>query len=148
MELSTNARKLRQILLWLGTAEKRLVTRVNRVLKDGPLPYAQFLVLDHLASLPGDRWTVTDLASALETGQPGVSKILNRLAAKNYVRVETDADDARLKHHRLTDGGLSAHLEASRRLAPLAGEVFENWQDADIDALHELLYTLKSDLHA
>ena len=148
MELSTNARKLRQILLWLGTAEKRLVTRVNRVLKDGQLPYAQFLVLDHLASLPGDRWTVTDLASALETGQPGVSKILNRLAAKNYVRVETDDNDARLKHHCLTEGGLSAHREASRRLAPLAGEVFENWQDADIDALHALLYTLKSDLRA
>ena len=148
MATFTGPRKLRQILLWLGTAEKRLVTRVNRDLKDGQLPYAQFLVLDHLASLPGDRWAVTDLASALETGQPGVSKILHRLAAKNYVRVETDADDARLKHHCLTDDGLSAHREASRSLAPLAGEVFENWQDADIDALHELLYTLKSDLRA
>ena len=148
MELHQDTRKLRQILLWLGSAEKRLVTRVNRALKGADLPYAQFLILDHLANLPGRGWTVTELASALETGQPGVSKILNRLAAKNCVRVETSLDDRRLKRHFLTESGFSAHREASRRLAPQAGDVFRDWQAGDIDALHKLVYKLKSDLRA
>lgn len=148
MASTKDTRKLRQILLWLGSAEKRLVTRVNRALKGAHLPYAQFLVLDHLASLPGRGWTVTELASALETGQPGVSKILNRLAAKNCVRVESSPDDKRLKRHFLTERGFSAHGEASRRLAPQAGKVFRDWQQGDIDALHQLLYKLKSDLRA
>lgn len=143
-----SSRTLRQILLWLGSADKRLVTRVNRALKGADLPYAQFLILDHLASLPGRGWTVTALASALETGQPGVSKILHRLAAKNRVRVEASPDDGRLKRHFLTESGLSAHRDASRRLAPQAGDIFKNWQQSDIDTLHRLLYRLKSDLGA
>ena len=148
MASTQDPRKLRQILLWLGSAEKRLVTRANRALKGAELPYAQFLILDHLASLPGQGWTVTELASALETGQPGVSKILNRLAAKNYVRVESGLDDRRLKRHFLTESGFSAHGDASRRLAPQAGAVFRDWQAGDIDTLHKLLYRLKSDLRA
>ena len=146
MAYDVNPRKPRQILVWLGAAAKRLETRINRALKGSDLPYAQFIVLNHLASLPGDSWTVTDLASALETGQPGVSKILGRLTAKNYLRVEADPEDGRLKRHCLTESGISAHREASRRIAPQAEAVFRDWQGGDIDALHKLLYKLKSDL--
>lgn len=146
MAYSRDPRKARQILMWLGTAEKRLLMRVNRALKGTDLPYAQFVVLNHLASLPGNLWTVTELASALETGQPGVSKILQRLVAKNHVGIEPDPEDGRLKRHRLTETGISAHREASRRIAPHAEDIFSDWQDADIDALHKLLYRLKSDL--
>jgi DNA-binding MarR family transcriptional regulator len=146
MASSSDSRKPRQILMWLGTAEKRLVTRVNRALKGTDLPYAQFVVLAHLASLPGNAWTVTALASALETGQPGVSKILRRLAGKNYVQIESDPDDGRLRRHRLTQAGKSAYSEASRRIAPQAEDIFGDWQDGDINALHTLLYRLKSGL--
>jgi DNA-binding MarR family transcriptional regulator len=141
-----NLRKSRQILMWLGTAEKRLATRVNRALKDTGLPYAQFVVLDHLASLPDNSWTVTDLASTLETGQPGVSKILRRLAARNYVRVEPDPEDGRLKRHRLTQTGISVHRQASLRIAPQAEDIFSHWPEGDIDTLHKLIHRLKSSL--
>ena len=134
--------------MWLGAAEKRLVTRVNRALKGTALPYAQFVVLDHMASLPGNAWTVTALASALETGQPGVSKILRRLADKHYVQIESDPADGRLKRHRLTQSGKSAYRQASSRIAPQTEGVFRDWQDRDIKALHTLLYRLKSDLRS
>ena len=146
MASSWDPRKPRQILMWLGAAEKRLATRVNRALKGTDLPYAQFVVLNHLASLPGTPWTVTDLASALETGQPGVSKILHRLAAKRYVQIEPAPEDGRLKRYRLTQSGKSAYRAASSRIAPQAEDIFRNWQDGDINALHTLLYRLKSDL--
>jgi DNA-binding MarR family transcriptional regulator len=146
MASSCDPGKPRQILMWPGSVGKRLVTRINRALKGTGLPYAQFVVLGHLASLPGNAWTVTALASALETGQPGVSKILRRLAGKNYVQIESDPDDARLKRHRLTETGKSAYRAASRRIAPQTEDIFHDWQDRDIDALHTLLYRLKSDL--
>lgn len=146
MAFSSDPRKPRQILMWLGTAEKRLTMRVNRALKGTGLPYAQFAVLAHLASLPGHDWTVTALASALETGQPGVSKILRRLADKNYVQIESDPGDGRLRRHRLTQAGKSAYSEASSRIAPQAEDIFSDWQDGDINALHTLLYRLKSGL--
>ena len=77
-----------------GSAEKRLVTRINRALKGTGLTYAQFVVLGHLASLPGK----------------------------------------------------SAYRAASSRIAPQTEDIFRDWQDRDIDALHTLLYRLKSDL--
>ena len=146
MEFSPAKRTSRQILIWLGAAERRLVTRVNRTLKGGGLPYAQFVVLNHLASLPGIAWTVSALASALETGQPGVSKILSRLAAKGYVHMDPDPGDGRLRRLRLTQAGELAYREASQRIAPQADDIFGDWENADIDALHRLLYRLKSSL--
>ena len=122
------------------------MTRVNRTLRGHNLPYAQFVILNHLASLPGESWTVTGLASALETGQPGVSKILRRLASKGFIHIGPDPEDARVKRHRLTRAGKLAHREAFRRIAPHADDIFSGWQGADIDALHDLLYRLKSSL--
>ena len=91
MESTSTQRRSRQILIWLGAAEQRLATRVNRTLKETDLPYAQFVILNHLASLPAGGWTVTELASTLEIGQPGASKILRRLVVKGHVRVDIDA---------------------------------------------------------
>ena len=146
MESFHTARKSRQTLIWLGATQQRLVTRINRALKGAELPYAQFVVLTHLASLPGRAWTVTDLASALETGQPGVSKILRRLTTKGLVMIDSDPEDRRLKRHRLTAAGETAHGEAFRRIAPEAENIFAGWKEDDIDALHTLLYKLKSSL--
>ena len=146
MEFSSSGRKSRQILIWLGVAEQRLATRVNRALKGTDLPFAQFAILNHLASLPEGAWTVMALAAALETGQPGVSKILRRLTAKGYVRVDPDPADRRSKHHRLTKAGKAVHREAFRRITPQADDTFSGWQDGDIDALHRLLYRLKFSL--
>ncbi len=59
---------------------------MNRALEETDLPYAQFVILNHLASLPAGGWIVTELASTLEIGQPGASKFLCRLALKRHVR--------------------------------------------------------------
>lgn len=139
-------RHARQCLVWLGTAERRLAGRVNRALTGSDLPFAQFVVLDHLASLPGEPWTVSSLAGALEIGQPGVSKILRRLAAKDYVETDPDPRDRRIRRVRLTRAGRAAHRDAADRVAPLAAEAFAGWSAADVDALHGLLRRLKSSL--
>lgn len=140
-------RRNRQTLLWLGAAEQRLATRVNQTLRGGDLPYAQFVVLGHLASLPDKPWTVTALATAMETGQPGMSKILHRLGAKGFVRAETGPGDGRVRRLRLTPAGEAAYRDAARRIAPLARDIFADWSDGDVEALHALLYRLKSSLH-
>ena len=146
MASSSTERKARQILTWLGAAEQHLATRVTRLLKGTDLPFAQFVILDHLASLPGETWTVSRLAALLDTGQPGISKIMRRLAAKGLVAIEADPADRRVKHHTLTAAGRAAHGDASRRLAPQAEELFTGWQQEHVDALHALLYKLKTSL--
>ncbi len=146
MASSAKERKARQILIWLGAAEKHLATRVNRRLKGADLPFAQFVILDHLASLPAETWTVSRLASLLDTGQPGISKIMGRLVVKGLVGFEADPVDRRVKHHSLTAAGRAAHGDASRRLAPQAEDIFTGWQEEHLDALQALLYKLKTSL--
>ncbi len=146
MACSAKERKARQILIWLDVAEKHLATRVNRRLKGVGLPFAQFVILDHLASLPAETWTVSRLASLLDTGQPGISKIMGRLVAKGLVGFEADRVDRRVKHHSLTAAGRAAHGDASRRLAPQAEDIFTGWQEEHLDALQALLYKLKTSL--
>lgn len=146
MEFIDPERRARQILIWLGAAEQHLENRVNRLLKGTDLPLAQFVVVNHLASLPAQGWTVTRLASALDTGQPGMSKILARLVAKGLVATEPDPADGRRKRHTLTAAGRDAHREASRRVAPLVRDLLSGWDEDQLDALHTLLYKLKSRL--
>ena len=148
MELKYSERRARQILIWLGAAEQHLENRVNQLLKGSDVPLAQFVILNHLASLPAEGWTVTRLASALDTGQPGVSKSRARLAAKGYVAIEADALDGRRKRHTLTEAGRAAHREAYRRVAPLTDTLLAGWDEAQIDTLHTLLYKLKTNLRA
>ena len=146
MALNYSERRARQILVWLGAAEQHLENRLNRLLKGSDLPLAQFVILNHLASLPAEGWTVTRLAAALDTGQPGVSKILARLVAKDLVSIETDSGDRRLRRHVLTDAGRAAHRDALRRVGPVAADVLDGWDETQIDALHALLYKLKTNL--
>ena len=146
MESISPERRARQVLIWLGAAEQRLATRVNRALAETGLPYAQFAVLSHLASLPGKPWTVSALAAALEAGQPGVSKILQRLSVKGLVDTEPDPRDGRVRRVRLTAEGRDAFRRAAGRVAPLAEAAFAGWEARDIETLHGLLYRLKTSL--
>ncbi len=136
--------KIRQILTWLGVSQQLLVTRLNRLLKDTGLPFAQFVMLNHFATFEGQRWTVTRLADAFETGQPGVSKTLRRLVDKGYLRVEPDPVDGRVKFHALTVKGKVMYEEALRRLSPEIGLIFAEWKADELDALHARLFQLKT----
>ena len=146
MAYSRSERKTRQILIWLGAAEQHLATQLTRRLKGTDLPFAQFVILDHLASLPAETWTVSRLASLLDTGQPGISKILARLVTKDLVAIEADPADRRVRRHTLTAAGRAAHGDASRRLAPQVEILFTGWREEQVDALHTLLYKLKTSL--
>ena len=136
--------KVRQILTWIGVSQQLLVTRMNRLLKGTDLPFAQFVMLNHFGAFPGERWTVTRLAAAFETGQPGLTKMLRRLVDKGYLRVESDAQDGRLKFHTLTVKGKVKYEEALRRLSPKMGLIFAEWNAKDLDALHASLFQLKT----
>ena len=136
--------KIRQILVWVGVANQLFVTRLNRAIAGANLPFAQFVMLNHFNNFQNEGWTVTRLAKAFETGQPGVSKTVARLVEKGYLRSEPDPVDGRSKLHHLTIAGAVAHAEALQRVAPDAELVFRDWDDNDIDQLHALIFKLKS----
>jgi len=144
MDLPPELEKIRQVLVWIGVAEQLLVTRLNRAIAGVNLPFAQFVMLNHVRAFAEEGHKIGRLASAFETGQPGISKTVARLVEKGFLRAEPDPQDGRSRLHYLTEAGATAHGEALARIAPDAALIFEDWSAGDIDELHRLIFKLKS----
>ena len=132
-----------QILNYVGIVDQLATTVANRLLAADDLPLAQFVMLNHFSHEPARGQTVMEVARAFQTQQAGITKMLQRLVKKGYLRVEHSREDRRLRIHCITEQGLRAHADAIGRLMPEIARTFAQWQPADIDRLHGLLFRLK-----
>jgi DNA-binding MarR family transcriptional regulator len=137
-----------QIVNYIGIANQLLTTHANQQLAVLDLPLAQFIMLNHFSHEPARGRTVGSIASAFQTPQPGVTKMLQRLVRKGLLEVRPDAADQRVKHHFVTEQGLAAHGAALARLMPAIDAAFADWLDRDVADLHALLFRLKTWLDA
>lgn len=139
--LSERERLQWELLTSIGICNQLVSERARHVLgEDLPLPL--FSILNHLVRLGDDR-TVTDLARAFQVPQPGMTKSVQKLLAKGYLRTEADPDDARRKRLFLTAEGRAAHDAALRRLAPDAARIFADWPTGELAALQKPLFRLR-----
>jgi DNA-binding MarR family transcriptional regulator len=135
-----------QIVNYVGIADQLLTTRANRILADGDLPLAQFVMLNHFSHEPARGRSVTEIASAFEAPQPGITKMLQRLVRKGLIEVRGAPGDARVRLHHLTAKGRRAHARALERVLPEVARLFADWAEEDVAKLHALLFRLKSEL--
>ena len=135
-----------QIVTWIGVIAQLVRTRNNQILVESDLSYPQFVMLLHFCHDPDREWTVTSLASAFQTNQPGVTKTVQKLLKNRYLEARVDEGDGRIKHLRVTGRGLRARDEAVAMLAPDLSQFFESWKPSEIAELHRLLERLKNQL--
>lgn len=133
-----------QILVWSGVIAQLTRTRINRVLREIELSYPQFALLLHFSHDPGLEWTVTSLARAFQTEQPGITKAVKQLLDRGYLAARADQADARVRHLRMTAKGAQARVKAVARLAPNVAGAFAGWKRSEIAELHRLLERLKN----
>jgi DNA-binding MarR family transcriptional regulator len=135
-----------QIINWIGVIAQLVRTRNNQILSGSDLSYPQFVMLLHFCHEPEREWTVTALASAFQTNQPGVTKTVQKLLKKRYLEARVDENDSRMKHLRVTRRGLRARDQAVARLAPDLSQFLKSWKPSEIAELHRLLGRLKNQL--
>lgn len=135
-----------EILIWSGVVAQLVRTRNNRILADSELPYPQFVMLRHFCHDPDREWTVSQLADAFETPQPGVSKTVRKLVERRLLRERSDALDARRNWLHVTPKGVRVRNDAVSRLAPDQRGVFAAWPRRDVAELRRLLLRLKTQL--
>lgn len=82
------------------------------------LSVAAFGVLNHFARLGIEGESPTRLARAFAVTKGAMTYTLQQLEARKYIRIETDANDARAKVVRLTKAGIRAREEAVSRVGP------------------------------
>ena len=100
----------------IGILAQLAGSRFERVLPHG-LTVAQFGLLHHCMRL-GDGWTPARLATAFQVTRGTMTSTLQKLEAKGFVRLETDAQDARSKRVFLTPAGRAAREASLAALLP------------------------------
>jgi len=138
--------KEEQILVWCGVVAQLVRTRANRILADAEIPYPLFVLLRHFCHDPDREWTVTQLAAAFETGQPGMTKKVQALLDRRLLASRPDGRDARVRWLRVTKRGQKLRDVLVERLEPDQQQFFRGWKAADVAALHAGLERLKTHL--
>lgn len=88
-------------------AYHQVIRKLDWELRDEhDLPLAAYDVLLRLARAPGRALRMTDLAERVMLSPSGVTRLVDRLVAKDLVQRRTDPDDARVALACLTDEGL------------------------------------------
>lgn len=132
-----------RIVNWIGIIDQLTTTEGNRLLKPLGLPLPQLVMLNHFSHRPEEARTVTGVARALQQPQPGVTKNVQNLVAKGWLRERSNGADGRSKLLVLTPAGLAKHRAAVAALTPWIVRAFADWSDKDQRTLFALLDRLK-----
>jgi DNA-binding MarR family transcriptional regulator len=100
-----------QLATLLGIASQMYTSRMNTLLEPHGLSLSQLSVLSHCSRHADQSWTVSRLAEVMEINQPGITKIVQKLLARDLLTALADPDDARKKHLHITPAGI-AELQA------------------------------------
>ncbi len=132
-----------RIVNWIGIIDQLASTEANRALKPLGLQLPHLVLLNHFSHRPDEAKTVTGIARALQQPQPGVTKNVQKLVAKGWLRERTNGGDGRSKLLVLTPAGLAKHRAAVAALAPGLARAFGDWTERDQRSLFTMLDRLK-----
>ncbi len=132
-----------RIVNWIGIIDQLASTEANRALKPLGLQLSHFVLLNHFSHRPDETKTVTGVARALQQPQPGVTKNVQKLVAKGWLRERANGGDGRSKLLVLTPAGLAKHRAAVAALMPGLARAFADWPEKEQRTLFALLDRLK-----
>jgi DNA-binding MarR family transcriptional regulator len=132
-----------KIFTWIGIINQLSRARITRALKSTDLPYPQFVLLTHFSHRPKEAKTITSIARAMQQPQPGVTKTVQKLIKKDFLRMEESRDDARARLISLTAKGQRGLERAVQLLVPLFKDTFVDWSEEEMTELFLRLDKLK-----
>ena len=112
----------------LFRAQVAVVRELGREFPTGEISFNEYDVLFNLSRQEGRRLRIRDLSRHLLLTQPSVSRMVDRLVAKGFVRKEKAAGDGRGTFVCLTDSGYSLY----RRLAVSHAKSIEHYMGATL----------------
>ena len=133
-----------RIVNWIGIINQLASADATRTLKPLGLSFSQFILLNHFSHRPDEPRTVTGVARALQLPQPGVTKNIQKLVAKRWLRERTNGEDGRSRLIVLTPAGQAKHRAAIAALMPGLVRAFADWPEGDQHTMFALLNRLKT----
>jgi len=137
----------------LGITSQAFRSRVDGLLAPHGLSYNHFSMLVHLThqhqtnqDKTEQGQTISQLADAFETKQPGVSKMVTKFEAAGWVQTQSDPADIRKKLVSITTAGAKLVEDTQIILGTDVIGWFDGWSDADQAKFLKLLNRLNESL--
>ena len=118
---SANDTAIFRLLTEASIIEQLARNQLERRLPDG-LKMSQFGVLHHLERLGGD-WSPNRLANAFQVTKGAMTNTIQRLEARNLVKVVPDPEDGRAKLVSITEEGRAVRARCVENLGPLIADL-------------------------
>ncbi|MCU1534568.1 MAG: transcriptional regulator [Glaciihabitans sp.] len=97
----------------LFRAQVAVLRRLNQEFPTGEISFNEYDMLFNLSRQDGRQLRIRDLNRHLLLTQPSVSRMVDRLAARGFVRKESDPGDGRGTFVCLTDAGYALFLRVA-----------------------------------
>jgi len=127
--------------LLLAITSQLFQSRVAEILGEHGLSYSQFSVLSYLEGV-GQPTAISAIASAMEINQPGVTKVVKRLAEMGLVDVTADESDSRKRLAGLAVNAPGRLADVRKDLDRDSAQWFEDWKDPELIQFRDHLSTL------
>ena len=127
-----------ELMTRFGMAAQLFQTKLEAGLAPYGLTIPQMSVLSHLVAL-AQPLRVTEIARAVEVGQPAVTKMLTKFEHAGWVGFITSAEDRRSKAVVATDNGRKLLAEVQQSIFPTLGGFFSEWKSEDLANFSEYL---------
>ncbi len=104
---------------WLSIVSQLFATRMEKLLEPSGLTLGQFSILHHIIKpqLTG-KTRISDIAKAVEVGQPAVTKAVVKFEKMGLVELHADEKDLRVKHVLVTHKGRALLEEIRYDMGP------------------------------
>lgn len=122
----------------IGIIEQLARTKMESRMPDG-INLSQFSVLNHLVRLEG-QWSPLRLAKAFQVTKGAMTNTLQRLEARELVKIRTNPTDGRAKIVTLTQAGRNMREACVQAIAPMLEDIEKEFGS---DAVSQTLPTLK-----
>lgn len=132
-----------QSATWLSVVNQLFATRTSKLLEPSGLTLGQFSSLHHIAQphLAG-KTRISDIAKAVEVGQPAVTKAVAKFEKLGLIRLQSDENDLRVKHVLVTTKGRDLLEEIRRSMGPDFARVFGRYTPEQLEGFNAMLADL------
>jgi DNA-binding MarR family transcriptional regulator len=137
-----SARPEHRLVFLLNVAQRRLQRWAAARTQDSGVTAAQSGLLFILGQRDGV--LMGEAGAALDLGPPGISGLVDRMAAANLIRRRADPDDGRAWRLWLTPTGRAALAQSKAGLAEINARLTEGFTEAEIDVVARWLTSFQT----
>ncbi|MEZ8141388.1 hypothetical protein A1OO_22130 [Enterovibrio norvegicus FF-33] len=121
-----------KIMISLGIINQLSDAWLSKALEPCGLNQSQFNLLNHFSHQPEREQTISQLAQVMQMNQPGLTKVVNKLAEQGLVDIRKDDADGRKKWIKINADGLARVQSAFASFLPVINQCFDQWENDEM----------------